>query len=220
MRVEDILESLQDRLMNGEFAARTRMRPEDFAAGYGVSPSTIRDLLYRLSSLGLLDYFEQRGFRVPENSAERRHDLTHFRILLESEGTALSIRNGGLDWEAQLSAAHHKLSHIEARVRSVPITDDVMLLWAKAELAFHQTLIAECNSASLKRTHKMIYMQFRQQMITSDREFAFLPENIAQHQAILDAVLARDEERARAMIYSHLSRSLSIRVPEPVAAGI
>ena len=68
MRVEDILESLQDRLMNGEFAARTRMRPEDFAAGYGVSPSTIRDLLYRLSSLGLLDYFEQRGFRVPSQT--------------------------------------------------------------------------------------------------------------------------------------------------------
>lgn len=204
---------LRDRLVGGEFAPGQRLKSEELAKGYGISASSLREILFRLSTVGLVSFQEQRGFRVPELSDALQHDLTQFRILLECEGACLSIRNGGVAWESRLSAAHHKLSHIESRAASD--ADDMLLsLWTEAELEFHQTLIDACRSDLLKQTHEIVYFQFRQQMINSDRKFVFVPENITQHKAILDAALQKDEAEVRAMIRSHLARNLIWPVPD------
>ena len=213
MHVEDIFGDLQTRLTSGEFDAGARLKPETFATQYGCSASTIRDILYRLTTHGLAFYLEQKGFRVPAISLSRRDDLTRFRIMLEAEGTCLSIRQGDIDWEARLSAAHHRLSHIEKRVRDTGDRTAIFPIWSKAEFAFHNTLIEACGLNSLITAHEMVYHQFRQQMITTDRDFAFLPETIAQHEEILQAVLDRDQARARHTITAHLSRSLTRSAP-------
>ena len=213
-----IYDDLRDRLVNGEFKPRQRLSPETLRGDYGVSASAIRETLFRLSTVNLVDFQEQRGFRVPRQSEELQHDLTQFRILLESEGACLSIRLGGIAWEARLSAAHHKLSHIEAQVRTGEPSNELLQLWTGAELEFHQTLIDTCGSDILKQTHSLIYHQFRQQLITSDRQFVYVPENIAQHKGILDAALRKDEALVRRRIHDHLSRNLIRPLPEPVPA--
>ena len=211
MKAEDqknLYDALHDRVVNGEFPAERRLRPDVFADEYKCSASTIREILFRLSTVGLVDFREQRGFRMPPMSIERKNDLTRFRIVLECEGACLSIRQGGLAWEARLSAAHHKLSHIEAHIPGKEADSEVMALWTLAELEFHQTLIDACGSDILKSTHAVIYQQFRQQMITTDRTFQFLPENVIQHQAILAAALAHDEPAMRDTITAHLLRNV------------
>lgn len=203
-----LYETIRNQLVNGHFAPGQRLKAEELGATFGCSASAMREFLFRLSTVGLVDFREQRGFRVPETSPQLQHELTQMRILLECEGTCLSIRRGGVAWESRLSAAHHKLSHIESRVRDGQSDRSLLTLWTGAELEFHQTLIDACGSELLKRTHEQIYQQFRQQLITSDREFVFLPENIEQHQGILDAALAKDEALVRARITGHLSRNL------------
>ena len=42
----------------------------------------------------------------------------------------------------------------------------------------------------------------------------FLPENILQHQGILEAALDRDEDLLRRLIHDHLSRNLAQPLPE------
>ena len=173
-----------------------------------VDTVTIREALLRLSSLGLVDFQEQRGFLLPVRSPQLQHDLTQFRIFLEAEGACLSIRSGDVGWEARLAAAHHKLSHIEMRARDRIGDVEILRFWAEAEREFHQTLIDACGSEVLKSTHAGIYDRFRQQVITIDRNFVYVPENIIQHKAILDAVLARDEALTRKRITEHLARNL------------
>lgn len=211
----NIYEMLQGRLTRGEFKPGQRLRSEQLRHDYNVSASTIREVLLRLSTVGLVDFIEQRGFRVPEQSAALRDDLTRTRIMLECEGACLSIQHGGMAWEARLTAAHHELKHIETRVRSLEGSEDQLSLWAAAELKFHRTLIEECGSAILIEFHHQIYQRFRQQMITVDKEFAYVPENVEQHQRILNAVLEHDEALVRELIRDHLSRSLQRPFPEP-----
>ncbi len=203
-----IYDQLRDRAVNGGFEPGQRLRPQSLCESYKCSASTIREILFRLSTVGLVEFHEQRGFRLPRQSAELLHDITQFRIMLECEGACLSIRNGGIAWEARLSAAHHKLSHIESRVPEDPKPSELLTLWTMAEEEFHQTLIDSCHSNILKHTHAVIYQQFRQQLITSDRKFVFVPENVTQHRAILDAALAHDEDLVRRRIHQHLSRHL------------
>lgn len=214
---KSLYEQVKTRLLTGEFDPGQRLRADRLRDDYGVSASTMREILFRLSTVGLADFQEQRGFRIPPQSLERQHDLAQFRIFLEQQGARLSIRQGGVAWEAQLSAAHHKLSHIETRVAGQQPDPALLALWTAAELEFHRTLIGACGSEMLQSTHAVTYDQFRQQLITVDRKFVYLPQNVAQHQAILDAALAKDEELTCARIADHMSRHLVRPIPEQAA---
>ncbi len=209
-----IYDDLHSRVVNGEFLPEQRLSADKLRADYDCSASTLREILFRLSTVGLVDFQEQKGFRLPAQSRELQHDLAQFRIFLECQGACLSIRLGGVAWEARLSAAHHKLSHIETRVHSGQKTPELLTLWTAAELEFHQTLIDACGSPTLQQTHSVIYQQFRQQMISSDREFVFISENVDQHKAILDAAISHDEDLTCDRIISHLSRNLIRPIPD------
>ncbi|MEO0990525.1 MAG: GntR family transcriptional regulator, partial [Pseudomonadota bacterium] len=187
-----------------------RLKPADLQGEYGCSANTVRDVLLRLSKVGLVDFEMQRGFRARDRSPELRSDVTRFRILLEQEGAILSMRYGGLEWEAQLSAAHHKLSHIESQVNKANSIDAFLPIWSDAEIEFHSTLISSCQSPLLIETYANVYAQFRQQVVTSEygRKRSFSTSVIFEHKAILDAALARDETACRAAIHDHLKRHL------------
>jgi len=209
----DIYDDMRHRLITGEFGYGTKLRAEKLRLDYNCSASTVREVLFRLSTVGLVQFQEQRGFRAPEQSLERQHDLTQVRIMLEAEGACLSARLGDVEWEARLSAAHHKLSHIEMRVRASGDVVPLVNLWSRAEQEFHETLIEACASPILKRMHLEIYQQFRQQLVSAETNFGYFPENIEEHQTILSAALDRDEARLRAAIHDHLSRNLVRPVP-------
>ena len=206
----DIYDDLHRKLTTASFTPGEKLKPALFQAEYGWSAQTVREVLLRLSKAGLVDFEMQRGFRVKRTSPEQRHDVTWFRIMLEQEGTALSMVNGGLEWEARLSAAHHKLRHIEQRIERTGEVEPSMALWSDAEREFHETLISDCGSALLRETFADIYAQFRQQMVSLEREFGsdYFSAIISEHQAILDAALSRDTSACRQAIYDHLKRNL------------
>ena len=87
---EDV-SNLNIQVKEAEMATKTSLGEAAMVA------STVREALFRLSAQGLVNFQEQRGFRVPEKSPVLLAELTHVRILLEAEGAALSIRNGGND---------------------------------------------------------------------------------------------------------------------------
>lgn len=205
----DIYQVLKKRLITNGFQHGAKLRAEVLRTEFGCSASTVREALFRLSTVGLVDFLEQRGFRVPNRSAEKLIELTHLRVLLEGEGSVLSIRKGGIAWEARLAAAHHKLSHIEKRIHAQDDPTDLIDIWFTSENEFHQTLISACGSETLKQMHGRIYAQFRQQLMVADMRFNFISENIEHHASILEAALAGDEELTKARIHHHLARHLT-----------
>lgn len=205
----DIYNALRNRLISNDFAHGSRLRAEELRVEYGCAASTVREVLFRLSNVGLVTFVEQRGFRVPQRSGAKLIELTHIRVLLEGEGTAMSIRNGGVAWEARLTAAHHQLSHIEKRIHDQADPSALVGIWFGAESEFHQTLISACGSETLKEMHTNVYAQFRQQLMVADRRFGFISQNIKDHEEILRAALAGDETLTRQKIHDHLARHLT-----------
>ncbi|MFK7876555.1 MAG: GntR family transcriptional regulator [Paracoccaceae bacterium] len=204
----DVFADLRRRLTSGEFAYGAKLRADNLRKDYGCAASTIRETLLRLSALGLVEFQEQRGFRMPGYSLERQHDMTMMRIMLESEGACLSVQNGGVDWESRLTAAHHKLSHIESRMSALGMVDDLPRLWSEAELEFHQTLISASGSPVLIELHLNVYNRYRQIKVEADKELTALADNIKEHQNILDAAIEGDPDLLRRRIYEHFKRHL------------
>lgn len=205
----DIYTDLQHRLISNNFDFGAKLRAEELKRDYSCSASTVREVLFRLSTEKLVDFQEQRGFRVPVKSATLLSELTHIRILLEAEGSALSIRYGGVAWEARLSAVHHQLTHIEKRIHATDDPSPLVDLWFQAELEFHQMLISACQSDTLKSMHLKIYQRFRQQLMVADRSFDFISTNIQHHREIMDAALDGNETLTRQKIHDHLARHLN-----------
>ncbi|MEM1076451.1 MAG: GntR family transcriptional regulator [Pseudomonadota bacterium] len=204
----DLYKDLQHKLISNTFDHGEKLRAEQLKTEYNCSASTVREALFRLSTEGLVDFQEQRGFRVPQLSPELLAELTHVRILLESEGTVLSIDRGGVGWEARLTAAHHQLSHIETRIHAVDDPSGLVDIWFGAELEFHETLISACGSDTLKAIHLQVYRRFRQQLMVADRSFDFISTNIRHHHDIIVAALDGDHALTRQKIKDHLARHL------------
>jgi len=215
LQTSEILSLLQDRLTMAHYTLGEKLRPAAVAEEFGVSPNTAREVMLRLSGAGLLTYEDQRGFRVTARSARRRHELTEFRILLEQQAAARSIRNGGIEWEAAMTAAHHKLSHIEARIARSGDIRPLLKPWNDAELEFHLSVIGAANMPVLRDTFRSIYARFRQQVILPDRGYAHHGANIPEHLRILEAALDHDIPECQQAIYDHLSRNLH---PDAAAA--
>ncbi|MEO9896011.1 MAG: GntR family transcriptional regulator [Paracoccaceae bacterium] len=209
METPEIYDRLQRKLTTAGFVPGQKLKPSDLQGEFGCSANTIRDVLLRLSTVGLVQFEMQRGFRVAESSPEKRSDIARFRTLLEQEGAAASMAYGGVAWEALLSASHHKLMHIETQIAHKDMSEADMALWSDAEREFHETIISACQSPALISSYQSIYLQFRQQMLIGEREFShgYFEAIIREHQAILDAALSGDVAACKQAIHDHMKRN-------------
>ena len=212
----EIYADLQHRLLTGGFAPGAKLMPSSLHGEYRCSANTVRDVLLQLSKVGLVEFEIQRGFRARSVSIRKRAEIARFRVILEQEGAVASMRNGGLEWESALAAAHHRLMHIERQFAKS--RDDVPFvgIWSDAELAFHRTLLSECRLPPLLETFNSVYMQFRQQMVGLESNCVpdYFHGIILEHNAIVEAATAKDEAALRAAIQAHQARHTDLPTQE------
>src|SRR5436309_7305805 len=94
----------------GRLRPGQKLRLEGLKEDYGVSVSTLREILNRLAAEGFVLAEGQRGFEVAPVSIQNLRELAQLRILLEHHAMTESFRSGDMAWESQLVSAHHKLA--------------------------------------------------------------------------------------------------------------
>ncbi len=215
---QHIYDDLRTHLVSTGFETGQRMKSEDLRKEYGCSASTIREVLFRLSCDHFLTFQDQKGFRVPVATNEELQELATIRALLEKEGVSDSIRLGGLTWEARLTAAHHKLAHIEHQIEQLSNLQEYLPIWTAAEREFHETLVSASPSSLLKSMHRTAFDRFRQTQVGLSRHqrFGFRKGNIKEHAAIMGAALAKDTSQCCKLIEYHIHASM-IDPREPLA---
>lgn len=184
----------------GQLLPGQRLRLEEMKESYGASVPTLREVLNRLASEGLVVTENERGFAVAPISAGNLLELAALRKLIEVHALEQSFRNGDVVWESEVVAAHHKLSRIEARMIAGEACDRTE--WKRYDFGFHQTLICRCQSEELMSVHKGIFDKYlRYQMI-----FLTFRGDVAarEHQELLEAALARDIEKAQSVLLRHI----------------
>ena len=75
---------------------------------HGAAQTPARKALNRLSSDGLIERREQRGFAVTPVSAADLMEITKTRGWLEEVGLCESTANRSAAWEEDLVPAHHR----------------------------------------------------------------------------------------------------------------
>jgi DNA-binding GntR family transcriptional regulator len=184
----------------GKLAPGLRLRLEQLREAYGASISTLRELLNRLASEGLVEAEGQKGFMVAPVSARNLREIAAMRLLLERHALEQSFAAGDMEWEGRVVAAHHKLAQMERRMleRATPDPE----LWKRYDWEFHHALISACGSQVLLETHAAIYDKYlRYQMVA----VIFRGEIAArEHETLLDCGLKRDAARAAEILGRHI----------------
>jgi DNA-binding GntR family transcriptional regulator len=209
MSIEMLATSIADRaydriradIIFGHLAPALRLRLDRLANEYGASVSTLREILSRLSSEGLLVAEGQRGFRVAPVSPAGFQDIAAMRLLLETYALPLSFAAGDLEWESRVVAAHHKLAVMERRMLAG--AREGTELWKRYDREFHQVLIGACGSETVLDVYAGVFDQYlRYQMVA----VVFRGEIAAQeHRMLLDCALSRDADQACQVLDRHVN---------------
>jgi DNA-binding GntR family transcriptional regulator len=195
---EKAFRRIRNDIIFGKLAPAEKLRLERLREDYGASVSTLRELLSRLASEGLVVAEGQRGFEVAPISADEFRQLAEMRELLECHALEGAFEAGDLDWEARIVAAHHKLASLEKKMLDTSQTE----LWKQCDWQFHHALISACGSKVLLDAHAAVYDKYlRYQMIT----VVFRGEAAAiEHQKLLEAGLGRNYAAARKILGTHI----------------
>ncbi|MFJ6539775.1 GntR family transcriptional regulator [Streptomyces sp. NPDC091385] len=217
-RAQEVYDRIRGSLLRGELAPGSRLRMGDFTERYGVSLSVVREAVTRLAGEGLVEATPQRGFAVTALTVDDLQDLTRTRVLIETLALAESVKHGSLAWEASVVATHHALAHTPMLTPEGHVDP----AFTVAHRDFHHTLLAGCGSARLEaiatglRDCAELYQYWSHEFGgDTTRDIA------AEHRAIAELTVARDEAGATRALREHIERTTAalIRYAERLADG-
>ncbi len=187
-------------ILFGRLSPGEKLKLDRLKQDYGVSVSTLREILNRLASEKLVLAEGQRGFDVTAVSITDLQEIAALRELLETHALAQSFAAGDVEWEGAVVAAHHKLALMEERMKSGDRSDTET--WKRYDWLFHQALIAACGSRTLMETHGAVFDKYlRYQMIA----LSYRGDVAArEHKQLLECALKRDPDKACKILRAHI----------------
>ena len=210
---DQLADDLRRQIEGGLVQPGQRLPTEQaLAAQYAVSRTVVREAVSRLRSSGLLVARQGSGMFVAALDAARPLDfdssvlanlgavldVVEVRRALEGEVAALAAVRATAAQRAAIQAA---LALADASIASGSATID-------EDLAFHQAVAEAAGNPQFPRLLRHLEQYLREAMTVTRRNESMKQEFITQvrqeHQAIVDAVLARDADAARAAAARHM----------------
>lgn len=208
---KDIAKLLVEEISSGKFKIGARLPAErDLAIKYDVSRPVIREAIIALEVQGLVQVRVGSGVYVLALPGEKLMaggevsaiELTEARLLIESETAAL----------AATQVTDEELVELEELVRQIAAENLHPEGTEEADCAFHAAIARATRNSALVESVERLW-----ELRSISREAALLHEKarsanikpvVDEHTAILEALKARDPQRARDAMRAHLSQVL------------
>ncbi len=168
----------------------------------GISRTPLREALKVLAAEGLVTMKVRRGAYVTEVSAQDMRDVYHLLALLESDAAAMVALTATDAQLAELQALHQELETAVAdRDRFFAINERFhMRLLALAQNRWRDQMVADLRKVMKLNRHNSLFKTGR------------LQESLAEHRAIMSALLARDATATTARMREHFTNGLTAAV--------
>ena len=201
-------ERLRADVLSGHWAPGQKLGIDSLREHYDTGATPVREALNRLAAEGWVLHLEQRGFTVAPVSQDALRELAQTRIWVETMALRKCIERRDAAWEEAVVLALHRLSKMP---RSLSLEHyDENPEWEKLHRAFHVALVAKCGSRWLVAFCEQLYDQaYRYRQLAVKRAYKSRDE-LAEHRAVVDAIIAGDADAACAALQAHYSRTTQI----------
>ena len=199
---EEVAELLRQRIFKRELEPGNWIDELKIAEEYGISRTPLREALKVLAAEGLVTMKVRRGAYVTEVSKNDLADVYHLLSLLESDAAGV-VATKATDAElAELQTLHQELE--EAAKPGKANTDQFFALNEQ----FHMRLLAIANNRwrdqMVADLRKVMKLNRHNSLLKTGR----IAESLAEHQAIMAALLARDAQRTQERMREHFANGL------------
>ena len=196
-----IYERLRDDIISGELEPDRRLTLEVLKERYGVGVTPLREAMLRLSASHLIVGEDRRGFRVAPATLEHLTDMLQTRQLVEALVLRSAFEAGGLEWEARVLAAFHRLKGTEMYE---PGSTAIRGEWERAHRDFHQAVLSSATLRMLLEFQTMLWdhsARYRNLVQPTHLDAVVL---LQEHEELLQAVLAKDADMGCLALRRHI----------------
>jgi DNA-binding GntR family transcriptional regulator len=199
---QQVAEQLRQRIFQHVLEPGAWIDELKIAEEFGISRTPLREALKVLAAEGLVTMKVRRGAYVTEVSTKDVRDVYHLLALLESDAAAAVAATATDEDLAALSALHADLvAHKHNAEQFFAINERFhMRLLALADNRWSDQVVADLRKVMKLNRHKSLFRQGR------------IDESLQEHAVILQALLDRQPERARAAMQRHFSNGLMAAV--------
>jgi GntR family transcriptional regulator, carbon starvation induced regulator len=198
---EAVQQRLREDIVSGTLAPWEKLRLAELKTRYEMGTSPLREALSRLVGEGLVTFEGNKGFRVRGLSREDLADIAYMRTAVETFAIRTAIERGGMTWESGIVGALHTLVILTRDTATDRASLDA---WNVAHDRFHEALLSACGSPRIFETQRRLaehHNRYRRLFMGENLPRQLL---IDEHNAIADAALARDADRAAALLGRHM----------------
>lgn len=204
-----VCEDLRREIIAGAFKPGEKLRLRDLSTRFQMGLSPIREALNRLTSDGLVELSDLRGFYVAPLTEADLDELIRARCWLNALAVRESIARGDAAWEEAIVLAHHRLSRTP---RWLEGSTRVNSQWEVEHRAFHAAIIAACGSKWITNYCEQLFdLADRYRQLSRKAPRAQERERQgSEHRAIMDACFARNADEAAKLLTRHLERTAEL----------
>jgi DNA-binding GntR family transcriptional regulator len=205
--VEAAANALREQIIDGQLEPGTRLREAEFAERLGIARHSFRAAAQTLIGEGMLRREPHRGVSVPVMTTDDIIDTFRLRAALELEAVRIVIAAKLVPEEARLAV--EELSSLPAKAPWREVVEP--------DMRFHQAIIDATESERIARTYAGVRSEITMCMV-SQRPLYDRPSQVAaEHEELLDAIVAADQRRAARLFRTHLGDAAQ-RLSDSVAA--
>jgi DNA-binding GntR family transcriptional regulator len=195
---EEVAELLRQRIFSRELPPGSWIDELKIAEAYGISRTPLREALKVLAAEGLVTMKVRRGAYVTEVSEKDLADVYHLLALLESDAAGVVARRASEDELRELQALHAALeAATDQREQYFALNEQFhMRLLEMADNRWRQQMVADLRKVMKLNRHSSLFKTGR------------LQESLAEHRAIMSALLARDVAQTVQRMNDHFLNGL------------
>jgi DNA-binding GntR family transcriptional regulator len=195
---EEVAELLRQRIFKRELEPGSWIDEMRLAEAYGISRTPLREALKVLAAEGLVTMKVRRGAYVTEVSDGDLADVYHLLSLLESDAAG-EVAKRATDAQLQELQALHAELEAAAGQREA---------FFRINEAFHTRLLDIANNRwrnqMVADLRKVMKLARHNSLLKQGR----MEESLAEHRAVLQALLARDAAQATRRMQDHFKNGL------------
>ena len=207
---DDVARFVRTRIFNGTYVAGAYIRLDQLAAELGISVTPVREALFELRAEGLLDQQPRRGFVVLPVTARDITDVSNVQAHVGGEVAARAALHITDEQLRELEAIHDQL--VEA------YGDDDSDRAVRLNHDFHRAINVAADSPKLAQLMSQITRYAPESVFPTIEGWP--AKSMADHRRILQALKARDEERARRAMSEHLAAGANPLIDHLVQQGV
>jgi DNA-binding GntR family transcriptional regulator len=195
---EEVAELLRQRIFSNQLAPGSWIDELKLAEEYGISRTPLREALKVLATEGLVTMKVRRGAYVTEINAKDQRDVYHLLSLLESDAASVVAASASAEQLQDLQSLH------QALVAAVADTDQFFALNERFHMRLLEIADNRWRDQLVADLRKVMKLNRHHSLLKSGR----VAESLHEHQALMDALLARDPALSAQRMGEHFANGL------------